>query len=541
MVRDNAWLTRPDGWKPALTQCVNDHEVRGRATLYPETVAVLRVLATGQHVEHWAAMPSTHIRQAIAQTLPPMHAPTDVLVERIVLWLRPLRREIRPTRIEPLNIPLDHVDATTIIDTTAPYPLWVQRRPQAVTEWDWSRNGPDRDPWAPHLSSARAWWVCDEGHSWESTPYVRTIAGCRYCAGQAAWPGQTDLATQNPHLAAEWDSTPGANAGDPDHAGARSTRRIAWVCKKGHRWVASISNRTKHGSGCPFCAGNRAIPGETDLATLHPDIAADWDQERNGSLTPHTVGARSPRHAWWTGRCGHTWRATINGRTKGQTCPYCSGKRALAGTTDLATARPDLASQWHTENELTPNQVRPDSHKRVAWQCAHGHTWETTIRRRSTADPGCPYCSGTLPVPGQTDLATLRPDLAKEWDPSNERRPQDVTAHTTRRAIWRCTNNHTWRATISSRTSLAGKDCPYCQGQRTTPGENDLATLRPEIAAEWDTSNHGTADRVKPTSRRKAVWRCANGHLWQATVVSRSHGSVCPLCLATTSPGRSAQ
>lgn len=533
MVRDNAWLTRPGGWKADLTRCLHDHEVLGRAMLYPETVAVLSALSTGGHLERWIALPSTHLRQAIVRSLPPMHAPTEVLVERIVLWLRPLRREIRPTRIEPLDIPLDIVDASTIIDTTAPYPLWIQRRPQAIAEWDWNRNDSGRDPWAPRWTSAKAWWVCDQGHSWESTPYVRAIAGCRYCAGQAAWPGQSDLATQHPHLAAEWDSTPGANAGDPDHAGARSTRRVTWVCRRDHRWVATINNRTKLGSGCPYCAGNRAIPGETDLATLRPDLAADWDQERNGTLTPNTVGAHSSRKAWWTGRCGHTWRAGINSRVKSQRCPHCSGKRSLPGVTDLATLRPDLATQWHHTNQLKPEEVRPDSSKKVTWLCPGGHLWEAPIRRRAGADPGCPYCSRKLPIPGMTDLATLRPDLANEWDPSNRCRPQDFSAHANRRAMWRCANDHAWRATISSRTRPTGGGCPYCDGQRTAPGENDLATLRPEIATEWDASNRGTPAGVKPTSRRKAAWRCAFDHLWEATVASRAQGEDCPVCRAT--------
>lgn len=529
MVRDNAWLTQPDGWKPALSQCLDDHEIRGRAVLYPETVAVLEALSNAATVERWVALSSTELRPAIAQALPLAPTAIDVLVERIALWLRPLRREVRPTRLDPLDVPIDIVNTPAIVDVTAPYPLWIQRRPHAIAEWNWSRNDHTRDPWAARGSSSKAWWVCDEGHIWESTPYVRAVAGCAYCAGQSAWSGVSDLGTMFPSLATEWDPTPGANAGDPDHVGARSNRRINWVCDKGHRWVATIINRTHNGSGCPYCAGNRPIPGETDLATLRPDLAVEWNHERNGKLTPQTVGARTTRRVWWTGRCGHEWQASIANRTHGTGCPYCAGRRALPGVTDLASLRPDLAAQWHSSNELSPEHVRPNSGKRVAWHCERGHVWQAAVYARS-GGRGCPYCAGRLAVRGETDLATVRPDLVGEWDASNALSPQEVTAHSHRRATWRCREGHAWKATVYSRTGRRGSGCPYCAGYRAIPGKTDLSTLRPDLAAEWHVSNHRSPDRVKPMSSFRVAWLCANGHVWEATVASRSKGRDCPRC-----------
>lgn len=381
MVRDNAWLTRPAGWKPELVPFVADHEAHGRAALFPETVRVLELLSNSALINQWVDLSSTQLRSAIASSLSFGQAPINVLVERIVLWLRPLRREVRPTRIDPLDVPVDIVDTPAIIDVTAPYPLWIQRRPQAVAEWNYYRNDPSRDPWEPRGTSFKAWWTCDAGHTWESTPYVRAVVRCPSCSGQAVWPGQTDLATQHPTVAAEWDRTPGANAGDPDHVGARSNRRVNWVCGEGHRWTATINNRTRNGSGCPFCVGNRVVPGQTDLASVRPDLAAEWDVLRNGELTPNVVGAFSTTKVWWTGWCGHSWDAAINNRSSGQGCPMCAGKRAIFGVTDLATVRPDLAAQWHSSNELRPTEVVPGSGKKVTWQCARGHLGRSDLQQ----------------------------------------------------------------------------------------------------------------------------------------------------------------
>lgn len=532
MVRDNAWLTEPAGWKAALLECLDDHEIRGRATLFVETIATLTALSNEDDVAMWISLPPDELRPAIVDALPPMHGSTRVLVERIVLWLRPHRREVRSTRIDPLNVPLDIVDTSAIVDTTAPYPLWIKRRPHAVGEWDWGRNDGDRDPWDPSGTSTKAWWVCDQGHSWESTPYTRAISGCPYCATLAIWPGQSDLGTLHPELATEWDDTPGANAGDPDHVSTSSRRRINWVCGKGHRWQASINNRARLGSGCPYCGGSRATPGETDLATLRPDLAVEWDHQGNGDLTPDTIGASSPRRVWWVGACGHGWQASILNRSRGTGCPYCAGKRALPGVSDLATLRPDLAAQWHSSNKLRPEHTRPNSGKTVTWQCERGHVWDAPVYTRSSVGCGCPYCSGHRVMPGETDLATLRPELAREWDSSNTLRPQEVTSGSTRVARWRCAEGHVWEATISSRTGRRPAGCPVCKGTHADPGVNDLLTLRPDLAAEWDESNVASPDRIKLTSMRKVRWRCGNGHAWEAPVASRSGGDGCPACRA---------
>ena len=530
MVRDNAWLTRPTGWTPELGLLVDDREAHGRAALYPETVRVLEVLSSSATIDGWLSLTSTALRNAIASSLLLGEVQTDVLVERIVLWLRPRRREDRQTRVDPLDVPLDIVDTPAIIDVTAPYPLWIQRRPHAVAEWNWSRNDQSRDPWEPRGTSFKAWWTCDAGHTWESTPYVRAIAGCPHCAGQAVWPGQSDLATEHPAVAAEWDHTRGMNVGDPNYVGARSNRRVNWVCGEGHRWTATISNRTRNGSGCPFCAGNRAVSGKTDLATVRPDLAAEWDIQQNGDLSPDVVGAFSAIKVWWTGSCGHSWDAAINNRSSGAGCPVCAGKRAIRGVTDLAAIRPDLAAQWHHSNKLRPDEVVPGSGKKVVWQCAEGHTWTAAVYSRHVLGTGCPYCYGKYVITGKTDLATRRPDLVSEWDDSNALSPRDVPAGSTRRATWRCKQGHRWEAVISSRSGPQNTGCPHCYGRRAVPGETDLATLRHDLAVEWDISNKSRPERVKPTSHAKVLWRCSRDLVWEATVVSRVNGLGCPRC-----------
>jgi hypothetical protein len=86
--------------------------------------------------------------------------------------------------------------------------------------------------------------------------------------------------------------------------------------------------RTLHGSGCPYCAGVKVLPGFNDLATLEPKVAEQWHPTLNGSLTPEQVTTGSHRTAWWICSEGHIWKTIIFSRAGPQKtgCPVCSGR-----------------------------------------------------------------------------------------------------------------------------------------------------------------------------------------------------------------------
>lgn len=63
------------------------------------------------------------------------------------------------------------------------------------------------------------------------------------------------------------------------------------------------------GSGCPVCAGKAVEPGFNDLAHGFPEVAAQWDTEKNNGLTPEQVTLFSNRVVWWRCGRGHSYRA----------------------------------------------------------------------------------------------------------------------------------------------------------------------------------------------------------------------------------------
>ena len=122
-------------------------------------------------------------------------------------------------------------------------------------------------------------------------------------------------------------------------------------------------------------------------------LMTEWNWDKNQGLNPHTITWKSDKKVWWKCSKGHEWLATINSRKGGIGCPYCSGRKVLAGYNDLQTVSPSLAEEWNYEknNELSPADVTQNSNKRVWWKCSEGHEWEATINNRSKGNR-CPIC-----------------------------------------------------------------------------------------------------------------------------------------------------
>ena len=55
---------------------------------------------------------------------------------------------------------------------------------------------------------------------------------------------------------------------------------------------------------------------------------------------------------------------------------------------------PPLAKEWNYDKNggLKPDEVTPNSHKKVWWKCSHGHEWQADIGGRNRGN-GCPECA----------------------------------------------------------------------------------------------------------------------------------------------------
>ena len=62
------------------------------------------------------------------------------------------------------------------------------------------------------------------------------------------------------------------------------------------------------------------------MATTHPELAKEWDYEKNGKLTPDMFSFGSHKKVWWKHSCGFSWKVSINNRANSG-CPLCTASK----------------------------------------------------------------------------------------------------------------------------------------------------------------------------------------------------------------------
>ena len=199
------------------------------------------------------------------------------------------------------------------------------------------------------------------------------------------------IASAMPEIMGEWDSEKNGKI-RPEFVSRNSRQKYYWICSKcNYSYLAAPTGRF-HGTGCPACAGKTVNPGFNDLESKNPEIAAEWDYEKNGDLIPSMLFYRSAEIVWWKCKYGHSWEKSICSRTKNKSgCPFCTGRHVITGFNDLQTKRPDLADEWdYSLNELTPDQIHYNNQIiKAHWICKQcGYKWIHTVKDRDR----CPEC-----------------------------------------------------------------------------------------------------------------------------------------------------
>ena len=456
-------------------------------------------------------------------------------------------------------------------------PILFQKYPHLEFEWDFEKNA-DIDVYSiTPGSQKKVWWLCFETncvfqcqHSFVATINHRALkdTGCPFCAKPAQKNCKhNSLAYLRPELMKEWDFEKNADI-DVYSVTPGSHKKVGWVCRTPtceqgclHSWVSSIKSRALKASGCPYCKkGALKICYHNSLAYLRPDLLEQWDYEKNEKIDLSNVHVGSSKKMWWVCRvekCVHSWKASINSRTRGGTgCPYCmTHPLNVCRHNSFAHLRPDLLKEWDWEkNEnIDPYTIAIFSSKKMWWLCPTTtcaffckHSWKTAIVwRTSDRSTSCPYCAKQKRCE-HNSFAYLRQDLLKEWDwEKNENiDPYSLALGTNQKCWWRCPRftctfecSHSWLASVNSRTndkiSVNSHGCPYCAKQKNCE-HNSFAYLRPDLLKEWDWEKNENIDPYSLAlgTNQKCWWICGENasHVWNVVVRSRTQGTGCPKC-----------
>ncbi|MBR5767578.1 MAG: zinc-ribbon domain-containing protein, partial [Clostridia bacterium] len=138
---------------------------------------------------------------------------------------------------------------------------------------------------------------------------------------------KSNLAADFPSIAKEWDYEKNYPL-LPENVGKGYDHAVWWICPKGHSYSARVDHRTYMKSGCSYCSGKKVLAGFNDLKTRYPDIAAEWNYEKN-SGRPEDYMPGSHESVWWTcPLCQQPYQRRIDERIhKHFGCKNCSKER----------------------------------------------------------------------------------------------------------------------------------------------------------------------------------------------------------------------
>lgn len=467
--------------------------------------------------------------------------------------------------------------------------------PDIAKEWDYTNNGELKPSDVLAGSHKKVWWVCKNKHHYQAIVKSRTSgSGCPFCSKhmKTSFPEQAvfyyvnklfsdaingyiisdrrmelDIYIPSKKIGIEYD---GSNYHNDNKSLERDNKKYS-ICKTKCITLIRLSEKEKTSSlrKCDYRINvisrqsddlNKAIDElanylgknissnvdkdrndilinldkrNINLAEKYPFIINEWNYEKNKPLLPENVSPSSNTVVWWKCDKGHEWKSTIANRTShSKKCPYCANVKLLKGFNDLSTTNPKLASEWNysKNGNKKPSDYFGHANIIVWWKCDKGHEWKTTINSRSYGS-NCPYCAKQKVLSGINDLATLKPEVLSKWNyQKNTIEPKDVFAHSSKMVWWICDKGHEWQAPVS-RVSK-GSDCPYCSNAKLLSGYNDLQTINPSLAREWNYRKNGT---LKPSqvlfgSAKKVWWVCSKGHEWRTQINVRNNGCNCPIC-----------
>lgn len=411
----------------------------------------------------------------------------------------------------------------------------VTTNPDLIEEWDYKKNGNLKPENFKAGSNISIWWKCELGHSWKATIGHRTNGtGCPKCYSEygTSFPEQAicyylskvtevenrkklfgqevDIYLPNFKIGFEYD---GSYFHDNKKSYLKEQKKnqileeneiqlyrikesdkemfdqnnkiIFCIIDKDYYYLEKVIKNIEKIIGIKINDINITedrmkiykkyvkFVKENNFTIKFPDLAKEWDCEKNQGLSPEYFSVGSNKKVWWKcSKCNSSYETTISHKIEGNSCPYCSGKK-VNDTNSLKTKYPELSQYWDYEkNNIAPESIYFGSRKRVWWKCSKcNKSFEAAVCTRIRSKHySCAECMHLIIGDKNREkslkngsLLDKRPDLAKEWNYNKniDILPQDVTCGSGIMVWWKCSNcGNEWQAKIFNRTN--GTGCPKC-------------------------------------------------------------------------------
>ena len=427
--------------------------------------------------------------------------------------------------------------------------------PDIAKEWHPTKNGDLLPSDFSKKNEAKVWWICEYGHEWEARIHDRadSNAGCPECRKRnlTSFPEQAilfyikklypdainrykdifdngmelDIYVPSARFGIEFD---GANWHRTEEQHIREVKKYN-ICKnKGIKLLrVKESNNTQWDDVSDY--------------TWYVEKKNNRELEQIISAILYSVDRRENM---WFRRTRDQFVNLIDVNLERDGNTIRSYLTAIPNS--LVELRPDVVLDWDYDKNfpLVPEMFGINSNDYAYWKCHKcGEEWRTTIiHRAGKRNSGCPVCAQEKKgksftkrrVEERGSLAENNPELAKQWHPNKngDLTPFDVTEKRFEAVWWLCDKcGHEWEASPNNRAKGVG--CPACSGRVPIKGVNDLKTVNPKLADDWNYEKNGDKqpEEFLPNSGQVVWWKCKKcGHEWEREIRARNKGSYCPNC-----------
>ncbi len=332
----------------------------------------------------------------------------------------------------------------------------ASKHPELLDFWDYQKNGTIKPSAISFKSNKEFFWKCKNGHSYKQSVKAKVSnSGCPICTNHRIQKRYNDFETwcknnNKIKLLDEWDYD--RNTFLPSDIMMGTEINVWWKCKNGHSYESFPYTR-KSGAGCPYCSvpAKKVLKGFNDLKHKYPELAMEWDYEKNGVLKPDDVTFGSGKKVWWKCSQGHSFQSQITTRVNGYGCPECGKKKVIRAVRNLDTMEV-------FESITIASQKKGISGSSISLCCkgktktAGGFRWEYYDNRPK--NDLVSWC-----------INNNKEYILNEWDieANGFIKPKDVTYGSKKRIHWKCSNGHSWEAIVKNRTRINGNMCPICR------------------------------------------------------------------------------
>lgn len=427
--------------------------------------------------------------------------------------------------------------------------------PDIAAEWHPTKNGDKKPSMYSPKNEYKAWWRCKYGHEWQARIHDRgSGTGCPQCKNRysSSFAEQAIYCYVKKLCPDALNRYKGLFDNNMEFDIYIPSRKVAIEFDGGY-WHNSEESYEREKEKYNKCLeeGIFLIRVKENAKSERRDVAncvyyiKKKDQKQLQLVIQELLDSLDPESNKWTRKRPGNYHSSIIADLDRDRKIIQEYLHAIPNS--LAELRQDLAEEWNYERNgnLTPDLFGINSNEEAWWKCKNcGHEWKTLIiHRAGKRNSGCPKCAKMLKgksftrnrVAERGSLADNSSDLLKQWDYSkNTINPHEITSKYNKGVWWLCDKcGHSWQSSPNNRSKGVG--CPCCSGRVPKKGVNDLKTVNPNLAAEWDyEKNDGKLpEDFLPNSGKKAWWKCSKcGNQWEDRIRDRNRGKICPECKA---------